>query len=301
MTRTYLLLFVVMAFAGLNLSALVVLVNNVQPITLTAFRIFIAGISVLIMSNRMGIFKLPNKLEWKTIINITLFNVVLHHSLLTIGLTKTSGVNAGIIQGAGPLITMILSIIILKDIITKFRLLGFLLGFIGVVTVSISNANNLSSVSIGDLCIFLSIWSQSYSFILISKLNPDFDPRLLTGYMLVTGSLFVFIMGLVLERNFSQLTALFSWDLGAIFLFSAIIATAFGHMIFNGAIKKIGPTETTIFLNLSTLFAVLGAAIFLREPVFISHYIGLILIIFGVFIGLGTIEYMIRKNKRGLK
>lgn len=286
-----------MAVWGFNLTALIVLVNNVDPITLTAFRILVAGISVLIAAKMIGIFRLPSKKEWKTIIIITLFNVVLHHSLLAIGLTMTSGVNAGIILGAAPLITMVLSIIFLKDMITRLRVFGFILGFIGIIITSVVGSGGLSGISIGDIFVFLSMFAQAISFILISKLNPTFDPRLLTGYMLILGSFLIFIVSLVMEGNPSQITALFSWKLGGVFLFSAIIATAFGHMIYNFAIKNVGPTETTIFVNLNTLFAILGAAIFLGEPILGAHYAGLVFIILGVFIGSGTLEYMLKKRR----
>src|SRR5690625_697300 len=92
-----------MALWGFNLSALVVLVQNIDPITLTSVRIFVAGLAVLMIAKFIGIFRLPTKKEWKTILIISIFNVVLHHSFLAIGLTKTSGVNASIILGSAPL------------------------------------------------------------------------------------------------------------------------------------------------------------------------------------------------------
>src|SRR5690625_2120368 len=157
-----------MAVWGFNLSALIVLVNNIDPITLTAVRILVAGVSVLIVSKLFGIFRLPTKKEWKTIFIIMIFNVVLHHSLLAIGLTMTSGVNAGIILGAALLMTMVLSIVILKDMITRLRVFGFFLGFIGILITSIVGTGGVSAISLGDGFIFLSMFAQALSFILIS-------------------------------------------------------------------------------------------------------------------------------------
>lgn len=268
MVRIYILLLLVMVAWGFNLSALVVLVHEVTPMTLTSLRIFVAGIVVLILTRFMGIFRLPTKEEWKTIGIITLFNVALHHSLLAIGLTKTSGANASVIIGSLPLMTMILTAIILKQMLSRARILGFVLGFIGIILTSIAGAEGFGSLSSGDVIVFLSIFSQAFSFILISKLNPTFDPRLLTGYMLVLGSLFVFIVALVIEQDVIQLTQLFSWKLSFVFLFSAIGATALGHMVYNYAVRNIGPAEIAIFANLSTLFALVGSVIFLKESLF---------------------------------
>jgi len=286
-----------MATWGFNLSALSVLVNSIDPITLTSARIFTAGVAVLIVAKLMGIFRFPSKQEWKTIGLITIFNVVLHHTFLALGLTKTSGVNAGIILGSAPLITMLLSVIFLRDKVTGLRAVGYLLGFLGIIVTSIAGVDGMNAISLGDGYIFFSMLVQAISFILISKLNPSFDPRLLTGYMLIIGSVCIFMVALVIDRDVSQLSQLFTWKLGILFLFSAIIATALGHMIYNYAVKNVGPAETTIFVNLNTLFALIGASIFLGEPILKQHYVGLVLILIGVFTGSGTLEYVLNKRR----
>lgn len=281
---------------GFNVSALVVLVRAVDPLTLTAFRIMTAGIVVLFMTKAMGLFRFPTKGEWKTIGIIMLFNVVLHHSLLAFGLTKTTGANASIILGSLPLMTMILSVIILRHSISRVRVLGFVIGFVGILWTSVATDGGIDAVSSGDIFIFLSILAQAFSFILISKLKPTFDPRLLTGYMLLIGSFVLTILATITEKNFSQLTLLFDWKIGTVFLFSAIGATALGHMVYNYAVRHVGPAETAIFTNLNTLFALVGSAFLLSESILFSHYIGLILIILGVFFGTGAFEYIIRKR-----
>jgi len=298
LTRIYGLLFFIMAIWGFNLSALAILVGEIEPVTLTSVRIFVAGVAVLCISKFIGIFRLPTKAEWKTIGIITIFNVVLHHSFLAIGLTKTSGVNAGIILGAAPLMTMVLAIVFLRNHVSKLRVIGFFLGFIGILITSIAGTDGIANISFGDLFVLLCMIAQAISFILISKLNPTFDPRLLTGYMLLTGSFVIFIVSLFIEGDLTQISKLFHWKLGLIFLFSAVIATAFGHMVYNFAIRNVGPTETTIFVNLNTLFALIGAFVFLGEPILKNHFIGLVFIVIGVFLGSGTLEYMLQKRRQ---
>lgn len=297
MFKTYMLLLIVMMLWGFNLSALKVLVANVDPVLLTAVRIAVAGISVLIISVFLGIFRLPTKDEYKTILYITLFNVVLHHTLLAQGLSTTSGVNAGLILGSAPLVTMMLSIILLKDHVNRLRVLGFVLGFIGIMITTFVGSGGMSSISIGDGLVGIAVLTQAFSFILISKLNPSFDPRLLTGYMLIVGSIVIFIYALIAGVNLEQVTNLIDWKLGPIFLFSAVLCTAFGHMVYNLSVKKIGPAESAIFINLNTFFALLGVAIFLGEPILLNHIIGLALILLGVFVGTGALEYLLKKRR----
>ncbi|MRG84926.1 DMT family transporter [Salinibacillus xinjiangensis] len=291
MKKTYALLVFVMMMWGFNVSAIKVLVDNVEPILLTSFRIFTAGVVVLILTYFLGIFRLPNKKELGILLYIAIFNVIVHHSAIAVGLGATSGVNGGLILGMGPLTTMMLSIIFLGQRMTKFRIIGFILGFIGVVTTTLSGSGGVTSMSFGDVIVFVGMLVQAYSFILISKLNPSFDPRLLTGYMLFIGSFHIYIISLFEDSSLSQLSLLIDWQLGSVFLFSAVICTAVGHMVYNSAIKQVGPAESAIFINFNTMFAIFGSALFLGETIRVSHLIGLVLIVCGVLIGSGTVEY----------
>lgn len=286
-----------MVFWGFNLSAVKVLVSSIDPILLTAVRIFVAGISVLVIAYFLNVFRLPTRKELKTIIFIGIFNVIIHHTILSLGIHYTSGVNSGLILGTGPLLTVILSIIFLKDRVTRLRVLGFILGFVGIGITTVGAGDGFSALSMGDLFVFIAILSQAISFILISKLNPDFDPRLLTGYMLVIGSFFIFVTSLFMKKDLGQLSYLFSWKLGLVFLFSAVACTAFGHMTYNYAIKQVGPVESAIFVNLNTFFSILGVALFLGEPVYMNHIGGMLLILIGVFIGSGAMDYLLRKRR----
>lgn len=287
-----------MVLWGFNVAATKTLVTYIDPFILTSFRIGVAGISVLIISKIMGILRWPKSSEWLTIGFLTIFNVIGHHLFLSTGLTKTTGVNTGLILGAGPLLVMLLSILLLKAEITKLSIGGFTLGFLGIILTSLAGPEGISSFSIGDLFIFMSMSTQAFSFILIAKSNLKLDPRILTGYMLIIGSIVIFFLSIFVEGNVSQIAQIFSWKLGLIFLFSAVLCTAFGHMTYNYAIKKVGPAETAIFVNLNTVFALIGSALFLGESIYKNHIIGLILIFIGVFIGSGGLEYVIRRRHK---
>lgn len=292
MIKIYALLLFVMLLWGFNVAAIKVLVTSMDPIILTAFRIFVAGIAVLVACIFMKIFRWPTRKELTVILYISIFNVMLHHIFIALGLKFTMGVNTALILGTGPLFTMILAVILLGNRVSRLRIFGFVLGFIGVAVTSLSGLSGFNGVSIGDLFILGGVLTQAFSFILISKSHADFDPRLLTGYMLVIGSLAIFVTSFLLESNIGQITQLFSWKLGFVFLFSALMCTAFGHMVYNYAIKKVGPAESAIFINFNTVFAVVGSVIFLQESVTYYHGIGFVLILTGVLMGTGTIEYL---------
>ncbi|WP_414631776.1 DMT family transporter [Aneurinibacillus sp. UBA3580] len=290
--RVYLILFCTMIVWGFNVTAVKVLVTNFMPVTMTAFRIFAAGVSVFIILFCFKKVRMLTKTEFRYIFFGGLLNVVAHHYFLSVGLTKTSASNGGLILGMGPLLTAILAALFLGNRFSVMRVIGILLGITGVSFIVLKGNSGINGISMGDVNVFVSVFAQAISFILIRKASSTLDPRLMTGYMLVIGSVFLFILGLFLEPGGIKSMAHGSIGMWVIFFASAIIATAIGHMIYNQAIGNVGAAESAIFLNLSPFFSLVGAAIFLGERIVMEQILGFIFILFGVLLGSGAFEEM---------
>lgn len=296
--KIYVLLLVVMLFWGLNVVALKLLVSYFSPFVMTSIRIFIAGICVLIILALLKKLILPQKHHWKWIFLASMLGVVLHHLLLSVGLAETSAVKGSIIIGFSPLMTAILALLFGFNKFNVLTFLGFVLGAFGV-SISVLNGGSVgTTLSVGDFCILLSILSQAFSFLIIKKVSSDFESIVLTGYMLIVGSVVLLLTSLIVDP--SGFVHFVDAPLKAYMLLigSALFATAIGHMIYNFAISKIGPAETAIFGNFSTVFGLLGSAILLHEAITFIQIIGCICIIIGVLFGTGTIEAFIKSRLR---
>jgi drug/metabolite transporter (DMT)-like permease len=283
---------------GFNVPALKTLVTAFTPVTITSLRIFTAGITVFIILGIMKKIRIPTRRESLFIIGGGLLNVVSHHYFLSVGLTQTTSTNGGLILGTGPLLTALLASILLRNRPTVIKVIGFMLGGIGVSIIVLSGGEGLGNLNSGDAMVFISIFSQALSFIIISRAAKTLDPRLLTGYMLVFGSVILFIIGLVKEPGGLTHLGHVSAGIWVLFFASAMLATAVGHMLYNHSIGQLGAAETSIFLNLNTFFSLIGAALFLGEKITSYHLLGLLFIILGVICGAGTLEELIQKRKR---
>lgn len=295
--KIYLILTGTMFLWGMNVTALKVIVGNFPPITITSLRVFTAGITVFIILFFLKKVRLPSRKEWIYIIGGGILNVTGHHLFLGLGLKETSAVNGGLILGLGPLLTALMAILFLGKKLTHVRTIGFIFGGIGVSLTVLAGSKGLSGMSLGDFYVFLSILSQAISFIIISKAARTLDPRLLTGYMLVFGSILLFFIGLWKEPNGLSNIGNGTIGLWSVFFASAIFATAVGHMLYNYAIGITGPAEASIFLNLNTFLSILFAAIFLGEHITSSHLLGLIFIVSGVIFGSGALEELMLKKR----
>lgn len=168
--KIYLILFLVVAAWGFNVTATKILVTNFTPVTMTAARIFVAGVFVFIFLTFMKRVRRLTKREWRTVAIASLFSVVGHQYFLSVGLTETTASNGGMILGTVPLMTAIMAVIFLGDRLTWVRVVGFLLGITGVSFIVIIGNEGLSEISIGDVHVFLSVIAQATVLLLLQRL-----------------------------------------------------------------------------------------------------------------------------------
>lgn len=81
-----------------------------------------------------------------------------------------------------------------------------------------------------------------------------------------------------------------------VFLFSGIVATGIGFIIFNGSIQHIGAGNTVFFNNLVPLFGLVFSALLLNDVINLVQMSGFIFIVLGVLFGTGYIETKIFKH-----
>ncbi|MGO4887460.1 DMT family transporter [Anaerobacillus sp. MEB173] len=293
----YGLLVTVMFIWGLNVVAIKMLVESFPPLTMTSIRVFAGSLVVVATVFLQRKFRMLTRQEWLFVSGAIVLGVIGHHFFLALGLEKTSASNAGIILGLVPLSTSIFAMIFLHDHLTKLRLIGIILGFTGVVFVVMQTNGSLGNISIGDLFVFGAMLTQALSFIFIKKATDTLDSLQVTAVMLFVGSILMFSISLFfVEPGRTTEMTTGSALLWVVFFWSAIIATGFGHMLYNAAIHRLGAGQTAIFINLSPFFALVGAYFFLGEIIVISQLLGFLLIVVGVIFGTGYIDEQIEKR-----
>ena len=293
----YMILFSVMVVWGLNVVAIKILVQHFPPITMQALRVLIAGIVILMILVFQKSLRKLTKRELLYTLGSGLFGVLGHHFFIGIGLVNTTASNGALILGLIPLVTSLLAVIFLKEKLTSFRIIGYLLGFVGVSFIIIQGNGSVSGVSIGDIYMLGAVVTQAISFIFIKKATRTLDSKLMTATMILFGSTLLLGISQFMEpagiTTFTT-TNLFIWF---VFISSAVFATGIGHMLYNTAIHHLGAAETSIFINLTTFFSLIGSALFLGETIKAVQIYGFVIIVIGVIFGTGTVDYYLNKRK----
>ncbi|RST75289.1 DMT family transporter [Siminovitchia acidinfaciens] len=287
----YFLIIMVMVVWGFNVTAIKIIVSNFAPVTITSLRIFVAFLMLApMLFYRSEIKKLARK-DILFIGLVALFGVLGHHFFLSVGLSLTSAANGGLILGSVPIVTTVAAALFLGDRLTAFRVMGLVFGFSGVALIMLMQPGASFSFAIGDIFMFCAVLSQAISFILINKMSNTAGTQAVTGLSLMMGSGMLFTVSLAMEP--SGLATLKTGNLTAwlVFFASGIIATAFGHLIYNHAIQQIGAGQASLFLNLSPFFSLVGAFLFLGEKIYTFQWFGFFFIVIGVVLGTGFLEH----------
>ena len=286
---TYSLVFMVTALWGMNVVIIKILVDDLPPQTMTAFRIMLAGATALAVVILGKSFRPLTKKEWIYILLGMLFGVVLHQSLIAFGLTMVDASIASLILALVPLTTAILAVLFLGEKFTLLRAIGFMLALTGVFFIQGGSIHHLG-FSTGEIILFLAMFVQAASFILIRKVTVTVDSKQVTALMSFFGSISLLIISFIVEpQGLSQMTSAppFTYFL---FFFSGIVISGGGHLIFNASIQKIGAAQTAVFNNFVPFFGLVSSAVFLNETITISQSVGFVFIVTGVLFGTGYIE-----------
>ena len=277
--------FMVQLLYGLNYTIAKVVMNEnyIKPFGFVLLRVIGATILFWIIS-----FFLPKqKIDKKDYIKFfiaALFGVVINMLLFFKGLEYTSPIHASSIMITVPIIILILSAIILKEKVTKLKIVGVILGLIGALILTIygKSARAGDNVPLGNLFIFLNAISYAIYVILVKKLTAKYHPFTFIKWMFLL-SLIILIPFGYSELNAVQwqtFTPYISWSV----LF-VIIGATFGTYLLNPlALNKLKASTVGIFIYLQPVIAGLFA-LFMGVDFIDTIKIGAMLIIFlGVYL-----------------
>lgn len=286
----------VMVIWGMNVVFIKMLVDVFPTVTMTSFRVFLAGVVAITVCILIKQLRKFTKVEWKYIFIATIFGVTGHHFFLAWGLTLTTASNTALILALLPLTTSILASVMLKDSLSRLRVIGIAFAFCGVASIILQSGESFTSINAGDVSIFIAMFVQAVSFIYIKKGTNTIDSRVMTAVMLVVGSSFLFVISLFAEPAGTSQMIEQTGLIWGIFLVSSIFATALGHFLFNAAIHRLGAGQTAVFNNFVPFFGLVFSALWLGEQITLLQLTGFVFIVLGVLLGTGFIDEYVKRR-----
>ena len=277
-----------LAFVGLIYGANYVIAKGVMPTYLSANAfIMIRASSATLLFWLFHYFtskeKVQHKRDYWLFARCAIFGVMANQLIFFNGLNLGSPVNASIIMTLNPVIVLLLSYWFLKERITKQKVVGILIGALGVLLLIFNKEVSLDNSSfLGDVFIFLNATFYAIYLILVRPLMQRYEAITVIKWVFLFGTLMIIPFGLypLTETDFYIFTPSV-W--GAVAY--VIVGTTFLAYLLNAmALKFVSSTTVGYYIYLQPVFATfitvaLGIETFQWEKVIFA-----LMIFFGVYL-----------------
>ena len=198
---------------------------------------------------------------------------------------------AGILMAIGPILTLILSHFFTKD--DKFtisKLLSILVGFVGVlfifeIDVLFKINTNYSIQLLSKILIILAAFGYMLSNIVAYNTLKHIDSFSITFFATFFGALFSIPFLIISELN---QPSYFNVKSLVPILYLGLFPTALAFQLRYHITKTSGPVFLSYVAYLIPIFALIWGYLLLSEKINLSSIIGVVLILFGIYIGRKT-------------
>lgn len=210
-----------------------------------------------------------------------LLGMVLYQSLAYYAAHSVSALFMGIIGALIPLLTVLLSVVILRIGPTVGILFGSIISFAGLVwLVSEGNLPLLLSHGLGKGELMMLSASASYALYgVLTKRWAIPLPIWQSLYMQIVFGVLLLLPGFLFAPDVTL--NLHNIPLVA---FAGLFASIIAPFLWIHGVQRLGASTTTIFMNLIPIFTALIAVLFLHEQLHSYHWIGGGLTLFGVIL-----------------
>ncbi|WP_215846071.1 MULTISPECIES: DMT family transporter [Pantoea] len=210
-----------------------------------------------------------------------LLGMVLYQSLAYYAAHSVSALFMGIIGALIPLLTVLLSVVILRIAPTVGILFGSIISFAGLVwLVSEGNLPLLLSHGLGKGELMMLAASASYALYgVLTKRWAIPLPIWQSLYMQIVFGVLLLLPGFLFAPDVTL--NLHNIPLVA---FAGLFASIIAPFLWIHGVQRLGASTTTIFMNLIPIFTALIAVLFLHEQLHSYHWIGGGLTLFGVIL-----------------
>ncbi len=193
--------------------------------------------------------------------------IFLYYFLENTALLHTSATNVGVIVAAAPFTTLLASRIFLKD--EKLRLsyiIGLALSMSGIIILTVPEGTGLAVSPLGDLLAVAAICVWALYTTLTRIIGRHGYPNLAVTRTMFFWGLVGHVIVLVAGGQTLPLATIAQPEILLPLLFLGLVASAFCFVLWNYALRSIGPVASSFYLYLSPIITIVVATTFLGEP-----------------------------------
>ncbi|MDD6394995.1 MAG: DMT family transporter [Firmicutes bacterium] len=236
--------------------------DTASQILFAGIRFFSAGILTIIAGSILQKKPLiPSAVSWRKIIPLGMVQTVAQYVFFYIGLARTDGTRASIINGTNVFFALLISCFVFKyEKFTRQKLIGCIVGFVGIVVINISGKSMSGGSVSGDMCIIISVIAYALSSSMIKHYSKSENPVMLSGWQFAFGGAVMTAAALLLGGSIKFDSVKSLAVITELALVSAGAYTLWGLLLKYNDVSKVA-----IFGCLTPIFGFIMSALMLDE------------------------------------
>ena len=193
-----------------------------------------------------------------------------------------------------PLFSPVFAALILRERVTKNNIIGIVLSTVGVFALTLAGSRNYSIGNYwGILLAFAAVSAAVIDSVMMRKAPPKYSALSFVFYTQLISLVYFIPLWLWKEGpqvfsalDFSQLSTLDSQLSIALLCvaYLTVFASVIAFILFCFALRKVGVTQANAFNNIRPAFTALWMFLFFGEHLPLAKWIGMVLIIVGLFV-----------------
>lgn len=253
--------------------------DTYSKILLAGIRFFISGVLVFIYilsTNKNDLSHFKSNIS--TILVLGLLSTTINYIFFYIGVGNTSGIKSSIFQSASTFLSVILAFILLKEPISKYKILAIILGFMGIIVSNLNKSLDFNLTFKGEGYLLISGIAMAFSTIFVKVKGKNIPATILTCGQMLSGSIILIILGLVGSKADLTITK----EAILLLVYSGFLS-ALAFTIWYKILSENQASEVSVLRLFIPIFGAIFSAIILKERFSIYVVLGLILVVLGVY------------------
>lgn len=287
----YAYLTLAMITVGSTVIASKLIASGLPPFTATALR-FAVAFPVFLLLVRLTGTPLPRLSARDRLLLIVQAGAgsVGYTTLLISGMSLTSAADAGVIIGTLPVVSAVISILILGERPQRSLLVAIALAAAGVLAIALTPDTSMDGSLAGNTLVFGAVICEGLFILLNKRMKVEIPPLMQSTLMTGIGFTVAVIPALFETHSMDGFSAAAA---GAVFYY-ALVPTVGGFVLWYAGAGRVSGTEASLFTAVAPVSAVILAVLLLGEPVSLNQIFGIGCVIAAV-LGLT----LTRSRKRG--
>lgn len=270
---------------GLSFIAIKIAMQGYAPVTMVTLRLFLVTLILAAAQLfRRGLENRPRGRDLPRLVFLGFLNPFLAFLLESFGLAETSASLTSILLSTIPLFTPFAVYLAWKEPIGGWNIFGLSLSFGGLAAIFLHGAGPAEYTPRGLFLLGAAVLTAIVYGIAVKGLADRYSPGTVLLYQQGFGFLFYLPVFLTLtNRSLIPAVGTGTASIMAI-VFLALFPSALAYVFYLEGFRRLGPSRTNAFINLTPVVTAIGSFLILGEPIGLWKLAGMGVVILGVFI-----------------